>query len=194
VYGALKNPQRAPLFACCWLTGLRQVIFYWLYNELNKPHLFGPTQSCFYFNSANCPDMYATCSTNTHQYWCYQTTNTPWRWERSSRNVGKPSRPDAAACRRKFHWNMVCLMRYHNGMASIQIDSALFWILFLNVTWIIQLIVYGSITALANTTDLIYVISPPIPVPCWNWQSKMQDLCALRIVVISTCFTCPSPA
>jgi len=128
-----------------------------------------------------------------HEYWCYQTTSTPWIWGHCSRNVGKPPHPDAAVCRRKFNWN-VRLMHYHNGMASKQIDSALFWILVPNTRWINLLIIRRSTTALANTTSLIYVISPPIPVPCWNWQSTMQDRCALRIVIISACFTCPSPA
>jgi len=84
--------------------------------------LFSLTQLWFYFNSVYYPYTYATCSTNTHQCWRYQTTSTPWRWGQSSRNVGKPSRPDAAVCRRKFHWNVVCFMHFHNGMASIQID------------------------------------------------------------------------
>ena len=39
-----------------------------------------------------------------HQFWCYQTTSSPWRGDGvSSRNLGKPSHPDAAVCPRKFH-------------------------------------------------------------------------------------------
>ena len=38
-----------------------------------------------------------------HQFWCYQTTRSPWRGDGVSfRNLGKPSHPDAAVCPRKF--------------------------------------------------------------------------------------------
>jgi hypothetical protein len=39
-----------------------------------------------------------------HQFWCYETTSSPWRGDGvSSRNLRKPSHPDAVVCLRKFH-------------------------------------------------------------------------------------------
>jgi len=39
-----------------------------------------------------------------HQFWCYQTTSSVWRGDGvSSRNLGKPSHPEAVVCPRKFH-------------------------------------------------------------------------------------------
>jgi len=42
--------------------------------------------------------------TPSHQFWCYHTISTPWKWGRCSRNVWELPHPDAAVCPRKFHW------------------------------------------------------------------------------------------
>jgi len=61
------------------------------------------------------PALY--CVGPSHQFWCYQTNSTPWRWWRSSRNVGKPSHLDAVVCSRNVHY----LLYTYNSNARIMV-------------------------------------------------------------------------